>query len=384
VLGKVELGPNAVVGEEVVAVGGAVHRDAQSVVHGDVQSVGGMFDGFDWFHPWARNCLLYGRPLAFVAGVGWAWWVALLFLAVYVGIALLFRDGVVRCADTFETKPGMSLVAALLGVLFTPVLFILLCITVIGIAAVPFVAFGLLCVGLFGKAVMLAWIGRRCLRHSANPALQSAAMAVLLGGIIVLALYVVPVLGFLVYNVLGFLGFGAVVYTLVGNVRPAHRAPNPEAAPAGPSAAASATSPPPPGAAAPHATAAVSAALPRAGFWIRMVALLLDALLVGLLMGFLHHLFHLELMMLAVYGAIMWKLRGSTVGGIVFDLQVVRLDGRPIDWQTAIVRALGCFLSLFAVGLGFFWIAFDRDRQAWHDKIAGTVVVRVPKGVSLV
>jgi uncharacterized RDD family membrane protein YckC len=80
----------------------------------------------------------------------------------------------------------------------------------------------------------------------------------------------------------------------------------------------------------------------------------------------------------------MWKLKGATVGGIVFDLHVVRLDGRPIEWETAIVRALGCFLSLAVVGLGFIWIAFDDGSQAWHDKIAGTVVVRVKKGVPLV
>jgi uncharacterized RDD family membrane protein YckC len=85
--------------------------------------------------------------------------------------------------------------------------------------------------------------------------------------------------------------------------------------------------------------------------------------------------------LLAAYGAVMWKLRGSTVGGIVFDLKVVRLDGRPVDWETAIVRALGCFLSLAVAGLGCLWIAFDDANQAWHDKIAGTVVVRVPKGV---
>jgi uncharacterized RDD family membrane protein YckC len=60
------------------------------------------------------------------------------------------------------------------------------------------------------------------------------------------------------------------------------------------------------------------------------------------------------------------------------------MDGREIDWETAIIRALSCFLSLAVAGLGFFWIAFDPDHQAWHDKIAGTVVVRVPKGVSLV
>ena len=69
---------------------------------------------------------------------------------------------------------------------------------------------------------------------------------------------------------------------------------------------------------------------------------------------------------------------------IVCDLRVVRLDGRNVDWETAIVRALSCFLSLAVAGLGFFWIAFDGQNQAWHDKIAGTVVVRVPKGVPLV
>jgi uncharacterized RDD family membrane protein YckC len=118
--------------------------------------------------------------------------------------------------------------------------------------------------------------------------------------------------------------------------------------------------------------------MPRAGFWIRMAALFLDILLVGFAMSVLHHAVHVHLLVLAAYGAVMWKVRGSTVGGIVFDLKVVRLDGRAVDWQTAIVRALGCFLSLAVAGLGFIWIAFDGANQAWHDKIAGTVVVRVP------
>jgi uncharacterized RDD family membrane protein YckC len=110
---------------------------------------------------------------------------------------------------------------------------------------------------------------------------------------------------------------------------------------------------------------------------------LIDALLVGICLSVLGH-HHLELLVLAAYGAVMWKLRGSTVGGIVLDLHVVRLDGRPVDWETAIIRALSCFLSLAVAGLGFIWIALDPNNQAWHDKIAGTVVVRVAKGVPLV
>jgi uncharacterized RDD family membrane protein YckC len=129
---------------------------------------------------------------------------------------------------------------------------------------------------------------------------------------------------------------------------------------------------------------AYAATLPRAGFWIRMGALLLDLLMVGILMSMLHHSSNLQLVVLAIYGALMWKLRGTTVGGLVFHLQVIRVDGRPIDWETAIVRALACFLSMAVAGLGFFWIAFDPGKQGWHDKIAGTAVVRVPRAMPLV
>jgi uncharacterized RDD family membrane protein YckC len=79
----------------------------------------------------------------------------------------------------------------------------------------------------------------------------------------------------------------------------------------------------------------------------------------------------------------MWKLRGATIGARLCSLEVVRLDGREIDWDTALVRALSCFLSLAPAGLGFIWIAFDRERQSWHDKIAGTVVVRVPRATAV-
>jgi len=47
------------------------------------------------------------------------------------------------------------------------------------------------------------------------------------------------------------------------------------------------------------------------------------------------------------------------------------------------VRALGGFLSLFVAGIGFIWVAFDDEKQSWHDKIAGTTIVKVPKGTAL-
>jgi uncharacterized RDD family membrane protein YckC len=435
VLGNVELGPNAEVGGDVVAVMGTVKRDPGAVVHGSVQRVidwdFGDGSGFSGLNTWITHCLLLGRPLAFAAGLGWAWTLALGLLAFYACLALMFRQGIDQCVHTLESQPGHTALASLLGILLTPVLLVLLCVTVIGIAAVPFVVAALFCMSLFGKAVMLAWLGGRISGRRPSPAGSPAwghpAVAVLIGGAIVLVLYVVPIVGFLVYKLLGFFGFGAVLYTLVLRVRarrangtppPPFAAANPgsansppsgnaasmagpgwtaaapaagpAAAPAAPNAATEpfASAPPPfaspPSPAPPAAPASVSpqitAALPRAGFWVRMGALFLDVLLVGFAMSLLHPFGDFHIVVLAVYGAVMWKLRGTTVGGIVFDLHVVRLDGRPLDWETAIVRALGCFLSLFVVFLGFIWIAFDDNHQAWHDKIAGTVVVRAKRG----
>ncbi|MSU23655.1 MAG: RDD family protein [Opitutus sp.] len=124
------------------------------------------------------------------------------------------------------------------------------------------------------------------------------------------------------------------------------------------------------------------AALPRAGFWIRTGALFIDGIVVAVCFG--PWAGPAVLPILALYGALLWKYRGTTIGGIVCGLQVVRLDDRPLDWPTVAVRALACFLSLVVVGLGFVWVAFDDEKQSWHDKIAGTTVVRPTKRPSLV
>jgi uncharacterized RDD family membrane protein YckC len=230
--------------------------------------------------------------------------------------------------------------------------------------------------------------------------------AVLVGGAIVLLLYTVPVVGFISYKLLGILGRGAVLVTLVQIYRsrpgatlpqqPIAPAPLPPSPPAGETGAPAAGAEPSAGAAEAPAAAAyatpaaapvsAAASLPRAGFWLRMGALFIDAVIIGVVLSPLRHHDGHDVMLigLAIYGAVMWKLKGTTIGGILCGLQVVRLDGRPVDWGTSIVRALSCFLSLVVLGLGFIWIAVDRDRQAWHDKIAGTVVVRPPKGVSLI
>jgi uncharacterized RDD family membrane protein YckC len=404
IFGNVQLGPNAVVNGETVSVGGAITRDPSSKVQGGEQQIsfGHQLGDLKWLRAWFEQCLLYGRPLAFDSSVAWAWWLAFGFLGLYVLLAVMFDGAVQRCVTTLEERPGESVIATILSVLLSPILIVLTLITVIGAALVPFLVLGMFCAALFGKTVVLATLGRRITRLTGIGAFGHLAVATLLGGLIVLLLYTVPVLGFIVSNVVGALGFGVVVYTLLLSQRAKNAAVAPAQAtvaassPAAPAASPEPTvesadsavpppPPPPPPSAPPMSPSNIELnSQPRAGFWIRMGALSLDALIVGILVNWLEPGGHLFLVALAGYGALMWKLKGTTVGGIVCNLRVVRTDGRDIEWETAIVRALGCFLSLIPAGLGFIWMVFDNNRQTWHDKIAGTVVVRVPRNTPLV
>lgn len=397
IFGDLKLGPKAVIGGQVVNLFGSEQRDPSAVVQGGtVKVMSGIFHGAQGLEAWSKHCLILGRLLAPRLDIGWAWGVAVGILLFYALLAVLFREGTQRCIQTLDDHPGASIVAALAMVLLTPILMLALVFTIVGIFAIPLFWLALLCAGIFGRVVALGWLGGRILRGM-HSGIAQPALYVLLGGVLALALYMVPVLGFLVYALIGLLGFGAVIFTLLLAMRAARgtspaaptdgvfTAPGATVDAAGPSAIPPASGAEPAGAAASAAIPIDYTTLPRAGFWLRMLALLIDVVLVGFALSMIgHHGANGMLLVLATYGALMWKLRGTTVGGIICHLRVVRIDGRPVNWETAILRALGCFLSLVAAGLGFFWIAFDRERQAWHDKIAGTVVVLVPKARGLV
>jgi len=78
-----------------------------------------------------------------------------------------------------------------------------------------------------------------------------------------------------------------------------------------------------------------------------------------------------------IYFTYFHGLNGRTPGKNLLGLQVVSADGSPISFGIAFLRSAGYLVSslLFTVPLGFIWIAFDKRKQGWHDKIAGTVVI---------
>jgi len=409
VFGNLALGPKAAVSGEIVSVFGQVHRDPAAVVRGQSVSVGAGLPNLDWdvlgsAGSWAGNCLLKGRLLAYRGSCAWAWLWAGVVLVFYALIALLLRRAVDRCAETLEQRPGRSILAAVLALLLAPLVVIVLCATGIGALLLPFLLAALLLASLFGRVAMMAWFGRRLTLAFGTGWWSHAAVSVLVGGVLVALLYSVPFVGILLWHLVGTLGLGVVLYTISqsvvreGPAKPAPAAPAPVApvavppapAPSGASAAAPLVAGLPE--VLPLIPPVLPADLPKAGFGLRMGALAIDAMLCGILTGVFNGLLPFTivagpggfLLLTAAYGAVLWKLRGTTIGGIVCNLQIVRSDGRPMDWTTAVVRALGCFLSIAPAGLGFFWIVNDADRQGWHDKIAGTVVVRVPRGRALV
>lgn len=69
---------------------------------------------------------------------------------------------------------------------------------------------------------------------------------------------------------------------------------------------------------------------------------------------------------------------GQTPGKKVLNIKVIRLDDQPIGYLNAFLREIvGKLLSSIVFLLGYFWMIWDKKKQTWHDKIAGTVVINV-------
>ena len=135
-----------------------------------------------------------------------------------------------------------------------------------------------------------------------------------------------------------------------------------------------------------------------AGFWLRLWASLIDSVLVliivlpilvaiygpgylsstRLLMGPIDFLINYVLPAIGII--LFWIYRSATPGKMAIHARIV--DAATLEKSSRgqlIGRYFGYYVSLLPLGLGFLWIAWDPRKQAWHDKLAGTVVVRYKK-----
>ncbi len=74
-----------------------------------------------------------------------------------------------------------------------------------------------------------------------------------------------------------------------------------------------------------------------------------------------------------------WMHGGQTLGMRTWRLRVQRMDGQPLTLWQVLLRFLCAIPSIALLGMGLFWMLFDRDRLAWHDRFSESVIVQLPK-----
>jgi uncharacterized RDD family membrane protein YckC len=146
------------------------------------------------------------------------------------------------------------------------------------------------------------------------------------------------------------------------------------------------------------------------GFWVRVVAALIDTVLLSLALWPLGHRLYqsvrlpspdwdpngpaildvsqlslrfsgrewlLDVVLPAAVVILFWMARQATPGKMLFGARIVDASsGQPPRLGQALVRYLGYYLSSLFLCLGFIWVGLDPRKQGWHDKLAHTAVVR--------
>ena len=143
-------------------------------------------------------------------------------------------------------------------------------------------------------------------------------------------------------------------------------------------------------------------AVEYAGFWRRIAAFMVDAMLISIVIGIIFPLNNrlplnweshwyfillvgisniLSILAIVAYGVIFWYWRGQTFGKMLLNIKILRGDGSNVSFGYALLRYLGYGLCILTLGIGFLWIIFDSRKQGIHDKIADTVVVKLPEPI---
>jgi uncharacterized RDD family membrane protein YckC len=124
---------------------------------------------------------------------------------------------------------------------------------------------------------------------------------------------------------------------------------------------------------------------PRASFFRRFGAALLDGILLGIVTGVIETIVGRGLgglvslaIGIAYYGYLEGGPTGQTLGKKALGIRVLDLrSGGPIGFSRGVIRYFGRILSAIPLLLGYFWMLWDSEKQTWHDKLAGSVVVPV-------
>lgn len=72
-----------------------------------------------------------------------------------------------------------------------------------------------------------------------------------------------------------------------------------------------------------------------------------------------------------------WAYKSATPGKMITNLKIVdaRTGGKPSTGKF-ILRYLCYYVSTIPLLIGLIWVGIDDRKQGWHDKLAGTLVVK--------
>jgi uncharacterized RDD family membrane protein YckC len=132
-----------------------------------------------------------------------------------------------------------------------------------------------------------------------------------------------------------------------------------------------------------------------AGFWVRVGAALIDTILMMIIILPILTLIYgkdylasdsfffgfWDLMLNYIFPAfsviLFWVYKSATPGKMALHLKIVDAEtGQAVSAGRLIGRYLGYYVSIIPLLLGLIWVGIDKRKQGWHDKLAGTVVVR--------
>lgn len=129
-----------------------------------------------------------------------------------------------------------------------------------------------------------------------------------------------------------------------------------------------------------------------AGFWIRVLAAIIDTFIIFIALipvamifgwnntytsGMNSGIDWLWQIIAAIFYIFCWIKFAGTPGKRLLRLKVLdEKTGENVTVVQGIIRYIGYFPAAFVLMIGIFWVAFDSKKQGWHDKMAKTVVVR--------
>jgi hypothetical protein len=304
-----------------------------------------------------------------------SWMLAIIMLIVGLTLGLIFPTVFAGTEAIVRNGPVPSLLVGLAVILGGAVLSFLLAITVIGIIALPFLALAFFILNIFGSTSVCYSIGRRILPHVGARS-YAVYLWIIIGTVVIWILYCLPVIGFIAAGVVSLIGLGTFAIYLVERYRSNTSRPLLQARVPDNSADVPIAQPDP--LAVPKAESSMVIGAPRAQFLPRLFANIIDLTVLYAILSSLH-LTHATIPVWVLYRFGMFAWKSSTLGQIVLNLQVQRLNGTSLvgDYSGALIRALSSLLSLIPLGLGFIWILFNRDLEAWHDKVSETYVVQL-------